>query len=138
MATPNEASHGLEAYRSFLTRSAFPRHPSQIDNAENGTESNERLAYEYGLALRRAWRSRRFFATRRGWSGLSPIATEPGHSIAILYGCGCSVILRPLREGEHYEVVGVSYVHCMMLDTRLGSPHMRDAIGAHDEAFYLH
>ncbi|KAI4860667.1 HET-domain-containing protein [Hypoxylon rubiginosum] len=69
-------------------------------------------------AMRRlGWR--RLVATRSGYLGLVPAATEAGDVVAVLAGCDAPLVLRPVgpeeeeAEGKRgrFSVVGEAYVH---------------------------
>ena len=55
---------------------------------------------------------RQFFVSNNGNMGLAPYGTKEGDVVCVLLGYGCPVTLRP--EGDHYLVVGETYIHGFM------------------------
>jgi len=56
---------------------------------------------------------RALITTRTGYLGLAPVAAHPGDVLAILFGCGWPVVLRPCDDGL-YQVIGECYIHGLM------------------------
>jgi hypothetical protein len=58
---------------------------------------------------------RRFFVTRKGGYGLGPATVRAGDVLAVLFGAGMPVVLRPVVGGEErYTLVGECFVHGAM------------------------
>jgi hypothetical protein len=54
-----------------------------------------------------------FFTTSSGYIGTGPPCMQAGDEVSLLSGVYVPIILR--EEGPHYQVVGASYVHGLML-----------------------
>ena len=78
------------------------------------TEDITLLEAQYLEAVRNAYNNRRFFVTKDGRPGLGPQLMESGDIVAILYGSRWPVVLRPLLETGHYEILGLAYVYGIM------------------------
>jgi hypothetical protein len=57
---------------------------------------------------------RRFFVTEKGLLGLGPKSIEEGDVVVILFGGSTPFLLRPVKDGWHWRLVGVCYVHDVM------------------------
>jgi hypothetical protein len=57
---------------------------------------------------------RRFFVTSTGMLGLGPKRSREGDVVAILFGGTRPYLLRPVRNGTHWRLVGECYVHDIM------------------------
>jgi hypothetical protein len=57
---------------------------------------------------------RRFFVTEQGMLGLGPRTMKEGDIIAVLFGGSVPFVLRPVKEGRHWRLVGDCYVHDIM------------------------
>lgn len=59
-----------------------------------------------------ALRGRQLATTKTGWLALVPESTHRGDRVAVLYGCGFPVVLRPSGNGFRY--IGECYIHGLM------------------------
>lgn len=57
---------------------------------------------------------RRLMTTKRGYIGLTVRGARQGDIIAIAFGSGLPLVLRPNVDGNHYSYVGEAYVHGIM------------------------
>jgi hypothetical protein len=57
-------------------------------------------------------KERKFFLTKRVYMGLAPMGAQERDLICVLFGCKVSLIMRPV--GDHYLIVGDTYIYGMM------------------------
>jgi hypothetical protein len=57
---------------------------------------------------------RRFFVTERGMLGLGPQRVREGDVVVVLFGGSTPFLLRPVKDGWHWRLVGMCYVHDVM------------------------
>jgi hypothetical protein len=57
---------------------------------------------------------RRFFVTSKGMLGLGPEKSREGDVVAVLFGGSTPYLLRPVRNGTHWRLVGECYVYDIM------------------------
>lgn len=79
--------------------------------------------------ITRATSYRRMMISSKGYIGLVPAKAREGDHICVLYGCSVPVILR--KKGDHYVLIGESYVHGIMdgeaLSQKWDPPLVEDA-----------
>ncbi|GLA76942.1 hypothetical protein AtubIFM55763_008820 [Aspergillus tubingensis] len=83
----------------------------------------------FDSAITRATSYRRMMISSKGYIGLVPAKAQEGDHICVLYGCSVPVILR--KKGDHYVLIGESYVHGIMdgeaLSQKWDPPLVEDA-----------
>jgi len=57
-------------------------------------------------------RGRVFFTTTNNYMGLAPVGSMPGDAICVVQGCSIPLVMRP--KGDHWILIGESYVHGIM------------------------
>lgn len=55
---------------------------------------------------------RRLFVTKDGYMGTAPMGAQKGDRICVLLGCNVPLIIRP--EGDHFLIIGDTYIYGMM------------------------
>jgi hypothetical protein len=75
--------------------------------------------------------NRSFFLTDKGYMGLGPRGTKKGDVVCVLLGCDMPLIIR--QVGEHYAVVGNTYIYGMMngevlQEVRTGKAKLQDIV----------
>ena len=83
---------------------------SRIDETTENRKADNPLLYQAALGYLAP--HRKFFRTKKGFIGLGPRSMRQGDLVCILYGGRVPFILR--KEGNHYRLVGESYVHGIM------------------------
>ncbi|KAJ9602336.1 hypothetical protein H2200_013191 [Cladophialophora chaetospira] len=71
-------------------------------------------AVNYWLAAVAPMASRRIIRTQSGRFGLVPVSCEAKDVIAVFHGVPVPFVLRPEKDAEGYQVVGISYIHGLM------------------------
>ena len=79
----------------------------ELKEASKDGDAHEWLGSCHGVCVRR-----KFFRTAKGYYGLGPSITREGDLLCVLLGGATPFILRP--SGDHYNLVGESYVHGLM------------------------
>ncbi|KAK7973278.1 hypothetical protein PG988_007412 [Apiospora saccharicola] len=90
--------------------------PRFEDEEADFTEEEWSALVEYDEAVYFATHGRRIFRTEAGNIGIGPRDLVAGDAVAVLYGCGWPVILRPRGDVDvdGYEFIEVCYVHGLM------------------------
>jgi hypothetical protein len=93
---------------------SYDKDPSDLPSdeclAESGSSSGDGIRF-----FRRIYwfpRNRVMIRTEAGHIGLAPLFSEPGDTVAILYGCPNALVLR--REGEFWRILGDAYLHSLI------------------------
>jgi len=94
----------------------------------------EKAAFCYYDALSQAVEHRAVFYTKDGHMGLGPECTQPGDIVAILYGCPCPVVMRPLPTPGEYTFLECAYVYGIM-DGEAVRRHKK--LGREDDRFRI-
>ena len=81
---------------------------------EASASDSEKPAARYAERLRVDARGRAVFHTKDGHLGLGPSCTQSGDVLAILYGCGFPVVMRPLPTPGEYTFLECAYVYGIM------------------------
>jgi hypothetical protein len=102
---PEEEKHFMAEYHTFVQYTQ-QRAESYLDYSES-TNTFVNLVCN-------AVKRRRFFVTEDGMLGHGPSTTEEGDVVAVLFGGSAPYVLRPVRDGRHWRLVGECYVHDVM------------------------
>ena len=133
---PQDALNGLQAFTKYMSENG--RRPPVIHTLsphEWSLQPAVELASNFEREYIAACRNRRLFATSDGRLGAGSEFMVVGDVVAVLYGCPWPVVLRARPVAEHYEMLGVAYVHGIMYGEAVTSAGKR---GKMDDAFHIH
>jgi hypothetical protein len=106
--------------------------PNVPENAYSGQAALE-FTHPFRRKTARYAHGRQFFISSDGRFGLAPYDAQEGDIVCVLLGCGCPVTLRP--EGDHYLVVGETYLYGFMRGEAIKKMNEGDL---KEEEFVLH
>lgn len=114
-----DPSHGSLVYiTEFVSSNAklnvFGKQLADYFNFEHAeSDRNSRpTSYDAANQARRCLESRKLITTVKGYLALAPIHTKQGDVVSLLFGCSTPMVLRPI--GNHYQLIGETYVHGIM------------------------
>jgi hypothetical protein len=131
-ATDQEALQGYRSFKGYLEdHDSFP---PWISDLGPSASYRDKAAVHYHEALQFAVKHRAVLHTKDGHLGLGPECTQPGDVLAILYGCPCPVVMRPLPKPGEYTFLECAYVYGIM-DGEAVLKHRE--IGREDDRFCI-
>jgi hypothetical protein len=109
-----EALQDYQSFKAYLKEHGeFPRSPRRLMFGASKEEGPAGKYWDdaYYINFHRA-----VFHTATGLIGIGPRCARPGDVVAILYGAGLPMVMRPLPglPKDHYSLLGVSYVSGIM------------------------
>ncbi|KAK6443070.1 hypothetical protein LTR95_000587 [Oleoguttula sp. CCFEE 5521] len=128
----NDARRSLDSLSEFMLRTG---HLPLLVSSHSIATARDVYASKYRLAMGEACVHRLAFLTENSHPGLGPKTTKRGDVFAVLYGCKWPVILRPMQESGHYDLLDVAYVYGNMFGEAVREHR---AAGKHTDVFHIH